>query len=56
MGKEIISSNEIQFIINSLKESQRLDGRDLLDIRNLQIEFSENINPCYSEVKLGKSM
>lgn len=49
-----ISNNEQQFVLDALKENTRLDGRKLLDMRNVEIQiFPDEYG--HVDVKLGKT-
>ena len=49
-----LSSNETEFTLNSLKSGLRLDGRNLIDLRSISVEFT-NV-PGEVSLSLGKTM
>lgn len=54
MPKELEpSTNEKQFILESLSQGQRLDGRELDAFRPLELSFGEEYG--LADVKLGKT-
>jgi hypothetical protein len=50
---EKLSLNEREFLLASLAEGRRLDGRGLYDYRTLKISFP--YQPGYCEVQLGQT-
>lgn len=49
--KEVVSLNERQFILESLRENLRVDGRRTYDVRTINISFGNSNG--YAEVQLG---
>lgn len=40
---QTLSQNESEFVLSALEKEQRLDGRNLLDIRNIKVIFGTNV-------------
>lgn len=49
-----ISANESDFVLKALKQGVRVDGRNLIDNRNISVKFGKN--PGELEFSLGKTI
>ena len=55
MEKEPISLNNNEFITEAIKQGLRMDGREMLELRNISLTFHKQSNPSIVEVTLGKT-
>ncbi|KAI8643390.1 ribosomal protein S5 domain 2-type protein [Parasitella parasitica] len=54
MVKEVVPSvNEINFLLEALKQGRRVDGREVYDMRSIDIKLSSDYG--YVEVQLGRT-
>jgi exosome complex RNA-binding protein Rrp42 (RNase PH superfamily) len=51
----VISLNEKQFLLESLSNNLRSDGRKLMDIRNINVNFERYDSKSVAEIQLGKT-
>lgn len=49
-----LSSNEIDFLLKSLKEGLRTDGRNLIDHRSIEVNFGKD--PGELQLALGQTL
>lgn len=54
MVKEVVPSvNEVNFLLEALKQGRRVDGREVYDMRSLDIKLGSDYG--YVEVQLGRT-